>query len=366
MGSEAAEHADFSAIRYAQCWEDADILLPALDVQPGETVVSIASAGDNTLSILTQDPGRVVALDLSAAQLACLELRVAAYRTLDHTELLELIGSRPSQRRPGLYAKLRPALGDGARRLWDAMPREIEAGVGSAGKFEHYFTLFRRFVLPLVHSRKTIDRLLEGGTREERIAFWDTTWDTWRWRALFRVFFSRTVMGRLGRDPEFFRYVDVPVSERLMARGRYAGTELDPADNPYAQWIFTGTHRTALPHALRPENFDVIRENLDRLEWHLQPLEDFLAEAGSEAVDAFNLSDVFEYMSEQNAERVLSQIAESGKPGARLAYWNMLAPRSRSDALADRIASMPELSAELFAQDKAYFYSAFVVEEVIG
>jgi S-adenosylmethionine-diacylglycerol 3-amino-3-carboxypropyl transferase len=364
MGSEAAERADFSAIRYAQCWEDADILLAALDIQPGETVVSIASAGDNSLSLLTRGPGRVIALDLSQAQLFCLEIRVAAYRTLDHHELLELIGSRPSTRRPALYARLRPALGSEARRFWDAMPREIERGIGSAGKFEHYFSLFRRRIMPLVHSRRTIDRLLAGGTRDERIAFWDTKWDTWRWRALFRLFFSRMVMGRLGRDPEFFRYVDVPVSERLLARGRYAGTELNPADNPYAQWIFTGAHTSALPHALRPEHYDAIRDNLDRLEWRLQPMEDFLAEAGPNSIDAYNLSDIFEYMSEPGTEQVLWQIAESGRPGARLAYWNMLAPRSRPESLADRIAPLPEISAELFAQDKAYFYSAFVVEEV--
>ena len=32
MKSEAAEHADFSRIRYAQVWEDADVLVEALGV----------------------------------------------------------------------------------------------------------------------------------------------------------------------------------------------------------------------------------------------------------------------------------------------------------------------------------------------
>ena len=88
--------ADFSAIRYAQCWEDADTLLAGLDVQPGDSCLSIASAGDNTLALLARSPGHVLALDVSDAQLACLALRVAAYRALEHHELLELIGSRPS------------------------------------------------------------------------------------------------------------------------------------------------------------------------------------------------------------------------------------------------------------------------------
>ena len=94
--TEAAASADFTRIRYAQVWEDADILLAALSIQPTDTVVSIASAGDNALALLGAGAARVVALDLNPAQLACLELRVAAYRTLSHAELLCLMGSRSS------------------------------------------------------------------------------------------------------------------------------------------------------------------------------------------------------------------------------------------------------------------------------
>src|SRR5438477_9967269 len=114
MGSEVQAKADFSGVRYAQCWEDADVLVEGLDVRPGDVCLSIASAGDNALALLTRDPDRVVALDLSPAQLACVELRVSAYRTLDHQELLELIGSRPSDRRPVLYARCRDGLSHAA------------------------------------------------------------------------------------------------------------------------------------------------------------------------------------------------------------------------------------------------------------
>ena len=44
--SEIAGKASFDEIRYAQCWEDADVLLQGLDVQPGDHCLSIASAGD--------------------------------------------------------------------------------------------------------------------------------------------------------------------------------------------------------------------------------------------------------------------------------------------------------------------------------
>ncbi len=362
--SEVAGEADFSSIRYAQCWEDADVLLDALDIQPGDTCLSIASAGDNTLALLTRAPAHVVALDLSPAQLACLQLRIAAFRSLTHPELLELIGATPSNRRIGLYTRCRSGLSVEARTFWDARPGVIADGIGSGGKFERYFTLFRRRVLPLVHRRVTVERLLGSGTREQREEFYRDQWDTWRWRLMFRLFFSRFVMGRAGRDPRFFQYVEGSVSDRILQRARYALTELDPAANPYLQWILTGSYTGALPYALRPEHFETIRANLDRLEWRCQSLEDYLATSEPYSIDRFNLSDIFEYVSESSYIRLLERIVASGRSGGRLAYWNMLVPRSRPQALADRLTPLVELAMRLHAQDKAFFYSAFVVEEI--
>jgi S-adenosylmethionine-diacylglycerol 3-amino-3-carboxypropyl transferase len=365
MKSEVAGKADFSAIRYAQCWEDADVLLEGLDVQPGDVCLSIASAGDNSLALLTRHPRRVIALDLNPAQLACVALRVAAYRELSHPELLELIGSTPSKRREELYRRCRPLLDGGTRDFWDAHPDEVRAGIGGAGKFERYFGLFRNRVLPLVHRRAAVEAVLRGGTREQRFAFYRKEWDTWRWRLLFRVFFSRFVMGRLGRDPSFFAYVEGKVSKRILEHTRHAITELNPADNPYLQWILTGRHTTALPLALRPEHFETIRANLGRIEWHLQSVEEFLAGPNTEPIDRYNLSDIFEYVSQENYHQMLDRLVRHARPGGRLAYWNMLVPRNRPELMADRLRPLADLSARLLLQDKAFFYSRFVVEEVM-
>ncbi len=364
--SEVTARADFSAIRYAQCWEDADVLLAGLDIQPGDTCVSICSAGDNALAMLTRCPKRVVALDLSAAQVACAALRVAIYRTLEHPELLALMGSAPASagERVALYGRCRPLLDDDTSRFWDARPAEIGAGIGGAGKFERYFALFREKILPWVHDKRAARRLLHGGTPDERERFYAREWDTFRWRLLFRLFFSRFVMGRLGRDPAFFQYVEGSIAGRILARTRHAVTRLDPATNPYLRWVLTGTHAPeALPFALRPENFDAIRNNLGALELRVGSIESFLEEVGDAAIDRFNLSDIFEYMSPENYEILLRRLAGSARPGARLAYWNMLAPRRRPEAMAGILRPVEPLASDLHLADKAFFYSAFIVEE---
>jgi S-adenosylmethionine-diacylglycerol 3-amino-3-carboxypropyl transferase len=356
--------ADFSAIRYAQCWEDADVLLRALNIQSQHTCLSIASAGDNTLALLSQAPERVIALDVSAAQLACLQLRVAAYRELEHHELLELIGSRASQRRHQLYRRCRKLLSSEARAFWDCHSDDIAHGIGGAGKFERYFALFRHRILPLLHSSSHVAELLRDKARIEREMFYEDVWDTWRWRAVFRLFFSRFVMGRLGRDPEFFKYVEGNVAERILQRTRYAATTLNPADNPYAQWILTGQHLTALPAALRAENFEAIRANLDRLELRQQSLEQFLAGQKADTIDRFNLSDVFEYVAPQSYHGLLQELIRVSRPQARMAYWNLLAERQRPAFLSNEIRPLSDVAKNLYNQDKAFFYQAFVVEEL--
>jgi S-adenosylmethionine-diacylglycerol 3-amino-3-carboxypropyl transferase len=170
-------------------------------------------------------------------------------------------------------------------------------------------------------------------------------------------------MGRLGRDPEFFRYVDGSVGNRILARTRYALRELDPASNPYVRWILTGAHGDVLPFALREENFAAIRRNLDRLEWRVQSLGDFLDDPTVPMLDRFNLSDIFEYMTPAETAALLQRIAQKANPGGRLVYWNMLAPRRTSRELNHLLLSRDDLAEAGFARDKAFFYSALVVEE---
>lgn len=364
MRHEATQSAVFSMIRYAQCWEDADVLLEALDIQPGHTCLSIASAGDNTLAILSRGPKRVIAVDMNPEQIACLELRVAAYRELSHHELLELIGSLPSSRREHLYRRCRSLLSAGSLRFWDSHPAEIQQGIGEAGRFERYLTFFRSRILPWIHPRERVERLLQAGIADERHEFYYREWDTWRWRFLFRIFFSRFVMARIGRDPTFFGYISGSVSRHLFERTRCALIHLNPADNPYLQWILTGRHITALPYALRPENFEAIRRHLDRLEWHCASIEKFFGPLRDEVIDRYNLSDIFEYMSTESYHRLLERLVRAGRSGARLAYWNMLVERQRPPHLADRLRPLTGLSCRLHQADKAFFYSAFVLEEV--
>jgi S-adenosylmethionine-diacylglycerol 3-amino-3-carboxypropyl transferase len=364
--TEIAAKARFEAIRYAQLWEDADCLLLGLaegrKSLSGSTLVSICSAGDNALAMLTLDPARVVAVDLSAAQIECLKIRIAAYRALDHAALLELMGSRPSNRRAALLERVAADLPETSQGFWAPLKKDVEAyGLGGIGRFERYFRIFHAHVLPLVHGRATVDAVFQPRSREERRRFLDERWNSWRWRILLKLFFSRFTMGRLGRDPAFFDHVEGSVADHVARRVVQAIVETDPTENPYLHWVLKGTHGEALPLALRPEHFETIRDRLDRLDIRHGALEAFVATG--EKADGFNLSDIFEYMGEETFRSVYESLVGAANPGARLVYWNMMVPRRMPADFAARVKTVEDVEARGRAMDKAFFYSDFVVEE---
>lgn len=357
-------------VRYANCWEDADLVVAALQPAPGRRMLSIASGGDNAFALLAEG-AEVVAADLSAAQLALVELKAAAVRALDRDGTLAFLGIAASAARRDTYAALRADLTPAARAFWDARSETVERGIVHGGKIERYFALFRRVVLRLVHRRRTIDALLVPRDAAARERFYAERWDTWRWRLLFRLFFSRFVLGRLGRDPELFRHVEGTVAETLLARTRYALTTLPVDGNPYVEYIVRGTFRDALPRWLRPEVYPRVREGLPRLVLHHGGIDEAAAAhadagAGRRGFDGFNLSDLFEYLDTTAAAALYRRLLEAARPGARLAYWNLLVPRRAPAELAARVRSLDAEAARLFAGDQAFVYGAFVLEEAIG
>lgn len=363
MSSQALrESVSFDFIRYANCWEDADILCEALQPGPGKRALSIVSAGDNTLALLAAGAD-VVAADLSVPQLACLELRCAAFRQLDHSAVLSFLGVHEQHDRHQTFQRLAKDLSPEAEGFWNEHPELIDKGIIHGGKFEAYFRLFRRWILPLIHTRRTREQLLDAKDRDSRYAFWNT-WDNRRWRFLFRLFFSRRLMGRLGRDPEFFRYVQGEVSQQFLQRAKHGLTEVPTHDNPFLDYIVHGNFERALPRYLRPEHFEAVRAGLDRLTLHHGPIEQAGRQHRGEGFDAFNLSDIFEYLGPRESDRLYTNLIAVANPAARLAYWNTLVPRGRPEGLANEVLSLDDFSQELLARDRAFFYGNFHVDEV--
>ena len=370
MSSDSA--ADLSVLEerlsYAQCWEDPAVLSAALQITPDDDVLSICSAGDNSFALAIDGARSVVAIDLSAPQLAIAELKLLAVRRLPLDGVYTLLGLNAFGRRVFTYHQIRDGLSDDARRYWDANEDLIREGVLSRGRFEQYLGMFRERILPLVHRRSTTARLLALDDVAAQREFYDRRWNNLRWRALFRLFFSRTVMARSGRSERHFQYVEGAVSELFLQRAEHVLTEIPIRTNPFVQWILTGgfpelegahPYLSAAGHARLREAAEA-----GRITFGLADLESFLAGCTPGQFSAFNYSNLFEYLSEEQHARILELTVRAARPGARIAYWNLLVPRHRPASLADRLERHPERAAVLLRGDRAFVYGGFQIETV--
>lgn len=348
--------ASFDRLRYSNVWEDAEILISALDPK-NKRVLSICSAGDNVLSLIAAGASEVVAIDLSEIQLATLRLKMAAFRALTHDQVLIFLGIEGlATDRETLWEHfVQPALTPGDRTFWAARKKMILTGITACGRFEHYLDVFGKKILPWLQPQHRIDALREASTAEERIKIWQA-WDHWGWRVLFRAFFSKTLLA-LGRDPAFLRHVDESPGKLLSRRLEQCLLNIPLAENPYLSRIIFGGWNSALPHYLRHENYETIRNGLQRVSFHLGPIQD-ACHRGS--FDALNLSDILEYLDPNACKAIAQGLANSASQGARLVLWNMMVRRELTD-WDDRFIDLLKLSTDLFSADKACFYRAFHV-----
>lgn len=359
--SKLTESVAFDFIRYANCWEDADVLLQGLSPKSGSKILSIGSAGDNSFSILCFDPELVIAVDINKTQLYLIELKKIIIQEFDYEQVISFLGFRQNVNRVAMFQQIKANLSAETQQYWEHNIAQIEAGLIHQGKFEQYFQLFAKRILPFIHSKKTIEGLLTPKSEAKQIAFYNEKWNTWRWRLLFKIFFSKYVMGKYGRDPEFLRQVKITVGEFIFQRAEQHLKSIRAQQNFMLHYNLTGSFGSLLPHYLQPENFAKIKQNISKL--HI--FEGF-AEAAIEKYGKFdnmNLSNIFEYMDADLFQKTAAALVNGTKPNGRLAYWNLMVNRQISKILPNETHFLTELSTRLSQEDKGFFYGGFYVDE---
>ena len=349
--------AKFDLIRYANVWEDPEMFLQDKQHIQDKSVLSIASAGDNCLALLAYDPKMVLAVDVSKVQLFLTELKAICIREMSLEACERFLGFKTCEERLYTYIKLRPQLSEACRIYWDQHIELLLEGAIHSGKFEQYLRLFSKKILPLIHKEETIKALLKQKSKGEQKGFYDHKWNTIRWKILFKVFFSRFLMGRLGRDPSFLKEVKVNVSQFFLKQSAKALSSEHIHRNHMMHYCLTGSFGELRPFYLRPENFYAIKKNIHRLHFECAYIDELSKDYGP--FDFFNLSNIFEYMDDVSFHQVEDAIQSRASKDAVFAYWNLMVPRKMGNTQATSIPVDKQ-------EDLGFFYRAFHFERSLA
>lgn len=342
-------------IKYANCWEDADLLLSATQLPRNSNILSIASGGDNSFALLTTSPRLLYAVDVNVAQLHLCELKASAFSELNYDDVLQFFLGSPQT--IDFFEALKKQLSPACQKYWEANQNLISKGILHAGKFENYFRFFRHKVMPFIHSKKTIAALLDEKTEEEQIGFYHERWNTWRWQFLFKLFFSKFVLGRFGRTKAYLNQVEVPVGKFIYSQAAKHLQDKSCQENYFLHYIFKGNFEPQLPFYLRRENFELVKQNLSSLTLKQGFVQDFI---GKEIdFNCCNFSNIFEYMSKEEFSEFHHLLAKNLPQNAIISYWNLMVDRVFSTSFPETFSLYPNAQQ---AADKGFFYKRFVTE----
>ncbi|MGW7531289.1 DUF3419 family protein [Amycolatopsis sp. NPDC054798] len=361
MKSEFEALVPHGILRYSQVWEDHRLLEAGLEISPQDNVLSICGAGCNVLALLLAGARSVTAIDVNSAQLALLNLKLAGIRKLaGHADFAQLLGAAECTDRLALYERVRDDLPENSRRYWEAHLGDLEAGVLTAGRLDQYLAKFRRHLDPVA-----AQGILDSATPQDRRRNYELMC-TPETRELFEQHFSRENMQEEGRDPQQFKHAPpLDTARHFWDRFRWVCTKLDNRENFYLEFLLTGRY-ASLDHGppyLRPANFERLRRLIGKVRIVHSSVEEFF-ESTSEEFTKMALSDIFEYMSQKDAELLMESVARHLSSKGRFAFWTLLADRTPPASLHCRQKIGHDLPDSPALPDRSWFYNSFNVYEL--
>lgn len=305
----------FNKIIYSSSNEDSETELKSLLLNSEDSVLCITGSGARSLDLLVDSPKEIVSIDFNPAQNFLLELKIAAFKTLTYDELIEFLGIRSCEDRIIYFDQLKIHLSSNALVFWQKNLSLVKAGVLFCGTWERLLNKMLKFAY---FRRKKIKALLEATTIEEQQRIWKSKWDTFSWRLFIGVLSNRFLWVRIIREPGAKLIpIDFNVKQYMLDRLEYMAMNFKLSENHYSNLLFIGGYMESciLPHHLRAENFDVIRENIERIEIVTSSLLDYLPKHKNR-FSKFSLSDFSSYSPPKIYHSIWRNIIVSSKSDA--------------------------------------------------
>mmetsp|Transcript_29410 Transcript_29410/g.32696 ORF Transcript_29410/g.32696 Transcript_29410/m.32696 type:complete len:421 (+) Transcript_29410:968-2230(+) len=373
-------------ILFNTCWEDPRLDTEAFDLGEEDKIVMITSAGCNALAYLLDNPGHIYCIDRNPCQNSILDLKIAAIKTLSYEDFWQLfgLGFYPNFTKE-LYPKLRPLLSKDSQVHWDKHSYYFDAKGwrksfyyhGSCGGIAYILHLYMKMYPGLLADcQKLFD---ETDLKEQKKTYYrDVHNKLWNpvVKAFVRSSWSMACCGipveqqkLLAGEAGDFSKIGIWIMEQL----EYCWSELPIHENYFWRVYIKGRYsKTCCPDYLKEENFQTLKERVDRISMHTTTIAEFLREHKTADISRFVLLDHQDWMATKPEilEDEWQAILDTSAPNTRY-FWRSASPdtqfiydtevkyqgkRRTIESLVDR---KTELAERLHPLDRVHTYTSF-------
>lgn len=363
----------FTGLVYPQIWEDPEQDMKALDIQPTDHIVTIASGGCNIMSYLTAQPASIMAVDLSPAHIALNRLKYTAARHLpDYDSFYQFFGNANTKGNAALFDHyIAPYLDEQSLAYWN---KRTGLRTRRINMFENGFYRYGALgkFIGIAHFASRLlgvdyKEFLSCETQEAQKVFFDEKMrpalNAWLIRFITT---NRASLFGLGIPPQQYEALagaaNGDIHAVLVERTRKLMCDFPLSENYFAWQAFNRAYKQdgtgPLPPYLQKSNYETVRDQVHKAAIHNRNLTDLLEETPADTKNCFVLLDAQDWMTDQQLNDMWAQIGRTAQKGARVIYrtagvddilqgrvdgrilcnWHYDLPRSQALNLEDRSA----------------------------
>lgn len=346
---------------YGMAQEDALTECKALQLNRGDSLLCIASAGEIPLNIAALCDAGIIASDVSAEQIRLCRLKQASALNYDTVTAASFLGymSMDEHKREEIFRdEMSQYLSDNDREFWIKNLTAIKGGAINSGRFEKYM-LKVAGIGRFIAGEKNLYRLFECNSVDEQKEVFDKKINGLIVNGLFRLAFHPWIYKNRGIDPAGLTHSGARnIGEFFFRRFRNFCCNTSARKNYFLQYTFFNRilFQEALPEFLQPDCHDMFAKNIRNIEYSLDSVEKILEAETPGRFNKIHISNIGDWLSKESMAGLFSLIRDKTLPGARIVM--------RYIHLNHRIpASLPELTADytqgesLVINDRYPFYS---------
>ena len=369
----------FSSLVYPQIWEDPVVDLEALALDADSRIITIASGGCNVLSYLTASPAHITAVDINAAHVALMKLKLAAARHLpDFDSFFRFFGDADTSANITAFKwHILPHLDEETADYWQS-----RHGIRRRRRIRRFTRNFYHcgllggfigagHLVARLHG-KNPRRLLTAHTVEEQRAIFE--------RELAPLFQRKTVRWLVNRPASLYGLGIPPAQYKALAGDNEGGMaevlrrrlerlacDFPLSDNYFAWQAFARRYapqgKGPVPPYLQPAHFETLRDNAARVRVHHTSLTDHLAALPPASMDRYVLLDAQDWMNDETLTALWSEITRTARPGARVIFRTAAEPSLLPGRVPDDILARwhyaEDTSRALTLRDRSAIYGGF-------
>ena len=304
--------------------DDSRSELEALNPSPGDRILAIASAGEVPLELLVNSDRSVSidACDISKPQIYLSNLKLQTAIHLNTSEAAQFLGYFPANPwlRTEWFERVRKSLPKPEIDFWLTHPHIFKKGPIHLGQYETYMARFSPIGRLLLGGKRKLRGLFETEGISEQMEYFDTQLRSGLLKNLFKLMFHPRLYRRGGiAEQGLIHMKEESVALRFYGKFRDFCAATPVRENWMLQFVLFNRvlFEDALPAYLHPPAKQRLRDEQERLRFIDQPYTAVLETADQGHYNLFALSNLSDWMPEQDFMHLMAVIDERAGNNAR-------------------------------------------------